>query len=223
MPDYSKGFFPELVKKKEEQVLPPQLFNFDKIPLKLNNAYDIPQIEDTPIQIQELIPFHFCQSTKNEVNLDTVHFFLVDSLFERVWNNPDRYISVLKRFNGTFSPDFSVYLNMPLTLQLFNIYRSRWCAAFWQYHEISVIPTLSWGNERTFDFAFLGLEKCSQVAVSSMGIIRTNGEIFKAGFLKMVEYIKPKEVIWYGNMLEEAKDWHGNIRVFEPFFRKFEA
>lgn len=223
------GFFDDLIDSwKEQNDVRPSLFNLDRIPLELVGKYQMPKIKDTPIQVQELIPFNFCQSTGAKENLETVCFFITDSLFERVWNNPVRYINVLKKFNGVLTPDFSLYDNMPLSLQLYNCYRSKWCGAFWQHHGISVIPTATWlADERSFDFCFDGLEGCSQIAVSTMGCVKDlkNGKFnegFERGFKKMTEVLKPKEVMWYGNIAEICYEWHNNIRVFEPFFRKFE-
>ena len=53
-----------------------------------------------------------------------------DYRFERIWRNPRQYLNVLKRYNGVILPDFSLYRDMPLVMQLWNIYRSR-AIGFW--------------------------------------------------------------------------------------------
>ena len=60
-----------------------------------------------------------------------------------------------------------------------------------------VIPTISWCDERTFDFAFDGIGSGGVVAVSTIG---TNGneETFVQGYMKMIEIVKPNAVLMYG-------------------------
>ena len=47
-----------------------------------------------------------------------VHFYEDDHLFERLWNNPRKYLPILERFQGVILPDFSLYRDMPLVMQL---------------------------------------------------------------------------------------------------------
>ena len=96
-----------------------------------------------------------------------VHFFLYDYRFERVWKNPDNDIEKLSRHRAVLSPDFSMYLEMASVMQLYNVFRNRWCGAYWASKGIRVIPTVNWGDESTFDFCFEGIEKGSVVAVST--------------------------------------------------------
>ena len=60
-----------------------------------------------------------------------VHFFLYDYRFERVWKNPDSDIEKLSRYRAVLSPDFSMYLEMATVMQLYNVFRNRWCGAYW--------------------------------------------------------------------------------------------
>ena len=96
-----------------------------------------------------------------------VHFFLYDYRFERVWKNPDSDIEKLSRYRAVLSPDFSMYLEMATVMQLYNVFRNRWCGAYWVSKGIRVVPTVNWGDESTFDFCFEGIEKGSVVAVST--------------------------------------------------------
>ncbi len=74
-----------------------------------------------------------------------VHFFLYDYRFERVWKNPDHDIEKLSRYRAVLSPDFSMYLEMAPVMQLYNVFRNRWCGAYWASKGIRVIPTVNWG------------------------------------------------------------------------------
>ena len=44
---------------------------------------------------------------------------------------------------------------MPLALQIESVFKNRWCGAYWQSKGLKVIPTVSWGDERSFDFCFM--------------------------------------------------------------------
>ncbi len=65
-------------------------------------------------------------------------FYEHDVKFERFWNNPKQYLDKLKKFKGVISPDFSLYRNMPLCMQIWNTYRSRALAAWLQNNGIEV-------------------------------------------------------------------------------------
>lgn len=54
-----------------------------------------------------------------------VHFYEDDVMFERLWNRPKTYLPLLKKIQGVISPDYSVYRDMPLVMQQWNIYRGR--------------------------------------------------------------------------------------------------
>ena len=48
-----------------------------------------------------------------------------DVEFKDILVHPDEYIEILKKYQGFISPDCSVYRDMPLAIQITNIYRSR--------------------------------------------------------------------------------------------------
>ena len=142
-----------------------------------------------------------------------VHFFLYDYRFERVWKNPDDDIEKLSWYRAVLSPDFSMYLEMAPVMQLYNIFRSRWCGAYWASKGLRVIPTVNWGDKSTFDFCFEGIEKGSVVAVSTyMASEHDNRcdqkEWFMAGYNEMLRRIEPEKIICYNMPFPEMQ---GNI------------
>ena len=48
-----------------------------------------------------------------------------DVEFKDILVHPDEYIEIMKKYQGFISPDCSVYRDMPLAIQIINIYRSR--------------------------------------------------------------------------------------------------
>jgi glycerol kinase len=116
-----------------------------------------------------------------------------------VWNKPDRYLSIFKRFAGVITPDFSLYWNMPLAMQIWNTYRNRALGYWLQNNGVPIVTNVSWGDERTYAFAFEGLAKGGAYAVSTNGCIRNkaNRYSFIKGLKKMVEALEPKTIVNY--------------------------
>lgn len=139
-----------------------------------------------------------------------VHFFLYDYKFERVWKNPDSDLEKLKHYRGVLSPDFSMYVEMAPALQLYNTFRNRWCGAYFSSKGIRVVPTVSWGNENTFDFCFDGIEKGSTVAVSTYMVSehdrrKDQKEFFLKGYNEMLRRIEPEKIICYNTPFPEMQ------------------
>ena len=106
-----------------------------------------------------------------------------------------------------------MYLEMTPVLQLYNVFRNRWCGAYWASQGLRVVPTVNWGDEATFDFCFEGIEKGSVVAVSTyMASAHDNRcdqkEWFLTGYREMLRRIEPEKIICYHTPFPEME---GNI------------
>ena len=175
----------------------------------------IPKFEAKPGDFDDLLLIGFDKThleDNNHLNR-MVHFFLYDYRFERVWKNPDNDIEKLSRYRAVLSPDFSMYLEMAPVMQIYNVFRNRWCGAYWASKGIRVIPSVNWGDESTFDFCFQGIEKGSTVAVSTyMASEHDNRqdqkEWFMAGYNEMLRQIEPERIICYNTPFPEMS---GNI------------
>lgn len=142
-----------------------------------------------------------------------VHFFLYDYKFERVWNRPEWDEGKLGQYRAVLSPDFSMYLEMSPVMQLYNVFRNRWCGAYWASKGIRVIPTVSWGDESTFAFCFKGIPKGSTVAVSTY-MVSEHGhhadqkDFFMKGYRELLRQVEPERIICYNEPFPEME---GNI------------
>ena len=126
-----------------------------------------------------------------------VSFFLDDYQFERVWNFPEKYTEILKKYRCVLSPDFSLFSDFPKAIQIFNHYRKHWVAKFWQERGVKVIPTIAWSDKDSFEWCFDGEPKNSVVAVSTLGCWN-NPEYKKAfllGYEKMKEVLNPSKIL----------------------------
>lgn len=176
--------------------------------------YDIPLVRKQQIDLNKI---KFLDYTKSKMNDNenahkTVHFFMHDWKFDKVYDKPDDEIEKLKQYYALLMPDFSLFTDMPLALQIESVFKNRWCGAFWQRQGMTVIPTVAWGDERTFDFCFDGIEQGSIVAVCTY--YRENcEEDFMPGYNEMLKRIKPSAIICYD---EPFKTMKGNIKSFLP-------
>ena len=126
-----------------------------------------------------------------------VAFYEHDKNFERIWRNPRQYLNKLKKFKGVISPDFSLYRNMPLVMQMWNTYRGRALAAWLQGNGIEIIPNVRFNDERTYGFCFDGIERFKTIAVGTHGCIKRKEDkfIFKCGLEETVKKLSPKAII----------------------------
>ena len=194
-----------------------KIMNIEKGFFSSTNSFGIPDIKKDEFEVKELIPYRV-DSNRN----GTAHFFLDDYRFERCWRNPDSQIEELKKYDGVLSPDFSMYTNYPQAMQIWQVYRNRWCACYWQSLGIKVIPTISWSDEQSFKYCFLGVQKGSTVAIGTVGVLNDEfaKTLFMQGFKEMLKQLEPKEILIYGNKLSELEGYK-NIRWFEPYMNKF--
>ena len=167
-----------------------------------NDFWQMPTIRNDNFIPEDLIGFNYAKSSKNK-NCG-IHFYVDDYQFERVWNYPEKYVDVLMEYDCILSPDFSLYMDMPMPMKIWNIYRSRQIGAYFQSQGIKVIPTISWAEKETFEFCFLGIPQGSIVSVSTIGVKENADalEIWKAGMQEMIRRINPKTIIVYGGKLD---------------------
>lgn len=128
-----------------------------------------------------------------------IHFFLDDYRFEPVWHNPAKYVERLGECGAVLTPDFSVFSDWPLAMQVWQTYRNRWMGAHFQSLGLRVIPTVGWSTPA--DFFYEGLPTNSVLAVATTGVRRTPEGIdhFMVGFERLAE-LDPLAVLVYGGL-----------------------
>ncbi len=187
---------------------------------------ELPKIKTSTFLPDRLVPFSV-DMAKSCKDFDCwVMFYEHDVKYERLWNNPKRYLNKLKKFKGVISPDFSLYRNMPLVMQQWNTYRNR-ALSFWlQKNGIEVIPNIRFNDERTYEFCFDAVEKNKTVAIGTYGCIKTktDREYFKKGLAQLVTRLAPENIIVYGSapdaIFKPYRDIGINIISFDSEFSK---
>lgn len=175
-----------------------------------NNFWQMPIIKNDNFIPNELIGFNYAKTSK--VKNVGIHFYLDDYQFERVWNKPEDYINILKQYDCILSPDFSLYIDMPMPMKIWNIYRSRQIGQYYQNQGIKIIPTLSWAEPETFEFCFEGIPEGSIVSISTIGVKKNKKalKVWKDGVDELIKRIKPSTILIYGGKLDYD---YGNIKV----------
>lgn len=188
----------------------------------LSPPYGIPLL--MPVQLEcplEWIPFNAALTdTRREHH--GVHFFIDDYLFERAWHDPYRYATLLSGFHAVMTPDFSLFTDYPVAVQIYNHYRKHLLGAYWQRFGLAVIPSICWGNEASFDWCFSGEPVGGCVAVSSVGTQKNPDarRLFLLGYQEMMRRLQPTKVIFFGDVPTECD---GPIEHHAPYYAAVHA
>jgi hypothetical protein len=180
--------------------------------------YDFPVVKRQTVDLSSLKLIRYSSTVESEArDTDaTVHFFEYDDRFDEIWHNPYAYTAKLKQYKQVMTPDFSMYTNIPLALQVFNTFRSRWLGAYWQDGDLTVIPSVSWSDEWSFEFCFDAIQPGSCVALSTVGCMDVK-DAFMLGYIEMCKTIDPEIIICYGKPFAEMHEVADIIEV--PYLR----
>lgn len=182
--------------------------------LESTGKWQMPIIRKTDYIPKDLIGFNYMLSNENK-NVG-IHCFVDDYQFERVWREPMKYYNKIMEYDCFLSPDFSLYMDMPMAMKIWNVYRSRLIGQLYQSLLIQVIPTISWAEKETFDFCFDGIEPGGVVAVSTIGVKQSKEafKVWKDGMDEMIKRLKPTTILCYGGEVEY--DYQGiNVIYYE--------
>lgn len=172
------------------------------------NPYGIPTVSRAPIAYLPawMIPYRTRLRNVARPAEGAIHFFLDDYRFESVWNHPNKALrALLTRRMTVLTPDFSLFADWPMAIQIWNTYRNRWCGAKWQAAGLRVIPTITWSTPESYSFAFVGIEERSVVAISTVGIRKDNAALFEKGYIEMIARLSPSVVLCYGPLRRELQ------------------
>ena len=194
--------------------------NWYKFSFKSEGEYGVPKLEPEHIETESFIPFNYAKNCKNPEGKG-VHFFLHDYQFRRLWDMPERYMLMLSKFDCVFTPDYSLYTDMPKAMQIYHHYKKQWMGAYWQASGLMVVPTVSWSDEESYLWCFDGIPKGAAVAVSSVGCMknRESKELFIRGYDEMLKRLEPQQILFYGTVPEQVQS--DRIIRLESFQEKF--
>lgn len=199
LPDYESDKL-ESVNERERTNSAYNLREYDE--LNTEGFYQMPVITGVKHTPKDLEGFNYLLTTAKKEN--GIHFYIDDYQFERIWQQPQMYLDKIAAFDCMLTPDFSLYVEMPIAMKIWNTYRSRLIGQMAQKMGITVIPTVSWCEEETFEFCFDGLPKNATLSISTIGVKKHeyNFGIWKAGCDEMIRRLKPETLLVYGGEVE---------------------
>lgn len=198
--------------KKNERLRTDEAYNLPYVDLERTEGfYQMPIIEKEAHKPKGLMGFNYALTSQDHSK--GIHFYVDDYQFERIWNDPHKYIDVLREFDCVLTPDFSLYMDMPMSMKIWNVFRSRLIGQMMQDEGLTVIPTVSWAEAETFAFCFDGLPEGGVMSISTVGVKQDPHafEIWKAGTVELIKRKKPSALLVYGGAVDFD---FGDTKVF---------
>ena len=155
-----------------------------------------------------------------KTNNTCICFYQYDHVFDGInglynsviYQNEKRLTFFRERFKNVkyiVGRDYSLFGDFPVALQIFNIYKSRVCMAWLKDNTNAIIiPNIRWTFDFSYKFAFDGIMRGSNIAISILGQIRdkSNKKMFFDGFKEAINRIEPKTILVYGFITETNFD-----------------
>lgn len=162
--------------------------------MPLVKAYNGPLPEDL---------ISFADRNKQQYSLG-VHCFLYDYKIEPTWSTPSLSVPCLQKYACVIAPDFSIFVDQPRAINVWNIYRNRWVSSYWQSNNITVIPSASWGSVDSFDYCFDGLPENSIIAIGHVAVGKDEDfkKLYRLGVKSLIDKKHPTRLLVYGAPLE---------------------
>jgi hypothetical protein len=238
------------------QVNPKLEFLNDRMVFPSSNPWGIPDLDPNFLANADMAPLmtysrvpesvtdrsYYCFSSRPfdlrdemEVKGGTLGFFTEDWRFEKAFNNfPAFHAEWVAGYDWTclVQPDYSTYGDYPFPHRLYNLYKSRWVARYWQSLGLYVIPvlqsvflpsqretiqhidpdvddeTLEGLDDSVFDVGLITLPNpCPVVAVQCRTIKHHGGDFraFARWLTHRIEYLNPECVVIYGGGDHQSK------------------
>lgn len=228
----------------------------EKVIFPSSNPWGIPDLDPDMLATSEMAPevtfsrvkesvtdkSYYCFSARpfdQRIELDVkggcLGFFTEDWRFEKAFNSfPEFYFEWIagQDWSCVMQPDYSTYEDYPFPQQLWNLYKSRWVARYWQSLGIYVVPVLQSVyqpshkatyqfldpempkkelaelDDSIFDIGLITLpQKCPVVAIQCRTIKHHGGDFkaFAKWLTHRIEFLQPEVVIIYGGGDHQSK------------------
>lgn len=137
-----------------------------------------------------------------------IRFYQDDSKEDKIWNNPQQWAERISRYRCAVCPDFSTYLEMPMIVQQFNVFKCLLMAQVIQDAGAPCIVDIANLSAEELRACYDGVEKGGIYAMSAKGGTVDGGmydERFKA-LDYCLEAMNPEGIIVFGLGLDDY-DW----------------
>lgn len=180
--------------------------------------YQFPKLRSTHEMPEELLPFNHAKTARRRRGR-WLHFFVDDYQFERIWTKGNRYLELMKQFDGVISPDFSLLETASLSEQIYNCYRNRVTAKWLQENGIPMIPCVEWSDKASLEWCLDGLPKQSTLAVQTNGCFKNSRATmqFIKGMEHIVNELEPTGLVFYGRGKTQFANYFKGAKWFDSY------
>lgn len=167
--------------------------------------------------------FSYKDRNKHKVGKWAVHFFQNDYTFiKAITDRLEATTSTLIDCDVLFAPDCSLYVDAPDFINMQNVFRSRFAAAYWQSLGFNVIQTASWGNANSFRYCFEGLAEHSVTAICGIGhdYCSQAKHLWHYAVQRLIEEKSPTKLIVYGGKQDSLSNLDIPVFYYEDHITK---
>lgn len=153
-------------------------------------------------------------------------FYSPDRTFEKIRQNPRKFISHFKKFGGIIGPDFSIHTDMPQIKQKEQINKNLELTYFYGSLGIPIIPNIRIGDDTLLDEYLNAIPKGCPVCFGTHGFNKTivDKSITYCFISKVIETINPSKILIYGGlshkMYDSIKQKH-SLKVYHPHIYRY--
>lgn len=173
--------------------------------INFTSEHQLPIVKPVCTDIPEKMIAYYRTKQIKQTNDIVAHFYTADCQFENVWNRPFAYIDAFKRFLAITSTDFSLLTNMLEMHRLWNDFRNKLLAAFYQKWNVKVIASPSWSADmQNIDRYMEGWPRNSLISINSTGVChdKRSRHIWLDGYNAMLSILNPTHILRYGGFVE---------------------
>ena len=182
-------------------------------PTRTEGQYNMPMLKPVDFIPDRMIGFNYAKTSKDYDS--TLHFYIDDYQFERIWHRPLEYLPLMAKFRACLTPNFSIYLDYPEAAKIWNTWRGRLLGQVMQDYGIVTIPIVYWSTESSYNWAFDGLPEHSTLSINDFN--RKNEEsreLWDNGVKELIRRKSPERILLFGTTKEQKCDFDfGNIEV----------
>ncbi len=120
-------------------------------------------------------------------------YYTDDDRFEQVWTNSVKYLEKVKKHNikNMITPNFSAFDDFPFAVKIWQLYRSRWVARYWQEAGINIIPDIWMTSlEEKQSIVYEGLPEKIPVAAVQIRTNTKSKDILKSYIQRLKTYLE---------------------------------
>ena len=172
---------------------------------------DMPKLAEVHANPDKIVAFSDAMHPKWDDFDCFVHFFEDDCAIERFWNNPKQYLNKLSKFQGVLGLDYSVCYDFPVALKDYNHWRNSVCT-YWLQKNLSCAVPQARCEDGNHDAVLAGFPKHSTIAIGARSMVRdlNDREMLKKSVKNIVDYLEPKNLLWYGSDQYGVADYPRN-------------